>query len=301
MKLFKLFAYLFVYGIILVTLLQDYPPKDVYSSVAVALCVGGAAILAVATLNRAAFWIDIENPYVVGGWVSLALFLYILLEITPYGEELYTFFILAAAAIVGLLNIDRPKYVLVQHEPTSSSAFVRGMMWGLLSYVAASLILTWAIGLENVGATMRLAYIGPLTLQLEEWFDIGITFLIMLFIVAVPEEIMARVFYFRMGSAVTDVFTASLLTLVTGYAMHAYSRYDIEYGTLALLVIVVVWLMITLAYVRHGILASIAAHATYNSLITAAMYGWEYVVAATLIILIVAFSVLYREKQVVWL
>jgi len=280
MKLFKLFAY----------------------RVAVALCVGGTAVLAIATLNRAAFWVDIENPYVVGGWVSLALFLYILLEITPYGEELYTFFILAAAAIVGLLNIDRPKYVLMQHEPASSSAFVRGMMWGLLSYVAASLIFAWAVGLENMDASvMRLAYVGPVTAQLGEWFDIGVTFLLMLFVVAVPEEIMARIFYFRMGSAVTDVFTASLLTLVTGYAMHAYSRYDIEYGTLALLVIVVVWLMITLAYVRHGILASIAAHATYNSLITAAMYGWEYVVAATLIILVVAFSVLYREKQVVWL
>jgi len=299
-KLFKLFGYLFVYGVVIYTLLSCYPPKDGWGYATVATCVAGAVLLLLMSLNRAAFWTDITNPYVVGGWLSLSLFLFYLLFAVSSGEELYTFFILAAAAVVGLLNLDKPRYVVLQHEVTSSLAFARGIVWGLLSFVAANLILAIGIGLEAVlkPSLAEELIVGPVTAQVEDWLGIGVEFLLMMFAVAVPEELMARVFYLRMGSAVTDVFTAALLTMVSGYAMHAVTRYGIEYGTLILFVITVVWLMLSIAYVRHGLLASVAAHATYNTLITAAVYGYPYVIVLTIVLLAIVFLVHGMKKAV---
>jgi len=301
MKVFKLFAYAFIYGVVLATMINDYPPIDFYGYATIAVCIGGAVLLTLLSLTRAAYWVELENVYIVGGWVSLALFLYLLLHVVEAGEELYTFFIVAAACLVGLLNLDRPQYVLMQHEPTSSVAFARGIIWGILSFAIANLIGMIFLGTEEMvkGSVLTQLFVGPITSQLQEWVDVGLAFLLMLFIVAVPEEIMARVFYLRMGSAVTDVFSASLLTLVSGYAMHAYTRYDLELGTLVLLILTVVWLMLSIAYMRHGLLASVAAHATYNTLVTAAIYGWGYLIGTVLVMIIVAYTVLGVKKQLV--
>ena len=298
MKLFKLFGYMFVYGVVIATMLCCYPPTDIYGYLTVGVCVGGAALLLFMSLYRAAFWVEIANPYIVGGWLSLSLFLFTLLFVTDYGDELYTFFVLAAAALVGLLNLDKPKYVLLQHEPKSAAAFARGMIWGMIAFVVANMALVAAFGQATVAESiLRASFVGPLTTQLEEWFGIGIEFLMMLFVVAVPEELMARVFYLRMGSAVTDVFTAGLLTMVAGYAMHAVTRYDIEYGSLVLLVITIVWLIFSIVYMRHGLLGSIAAHAVYNTLIAAEIYGLGYLVLTVVVFLAIAYLVLWLENE----
>jgi len=301
MRLFKLFAYVFVFAIVVATMLCDYPPTDFYGYLTVGAIVAGAALLFVLSLDRAYFWVEIENPYIVGGWVSLALFLYLLMYSVPTGQELYTFFILAAAALVGLLNIDKPRYVLIQHEPRSGAAFARGIIWGLLAYSIANLLLLMFVGFEESASILRAMFVGPITSQLSEWLDIGIEFLIMLFVVAVPEELMARVFYLRMGSAVTDVYTASLLTLVSGYAMHAVTRYSLDYGSLVLFVLTVVWLLLSVAYMRHGLLASIAAHATYNTMITASIYGYSYAIGAALAFIVIAYTVLGMKRQPVFI
>jgi len=290
---------MFIYGVVIATLLNYYPPTDFYGYMTVAACVAGAALLLILSLSRAAFWVEITNPYIVGGWLSLSLFLFYLLFATEYGEELYTFFILAAAALVGLLNLDRPKYILLQQEPRSSAAFARGILYGLVAFVVANLSLVLSFGSVAAARTSLLEniFVGPITAQLQEWFDIGIEFLLMLFVVAVPEELMARVFYLRMGSAVTDVFSAALLMMVTGYAMHAVTRYDTEYGSLVLLVITIVWLIISIAYVRHGLLASIAAHAVYNTLIFAEIYGFVYLIVTVIAFLALAYFVLWKKDQ----
>jgi len=300
MKLFKLFGYMFVYGVVLATMLSYYPPVDTYGYLTVVVCVGGAALLLFMSLYRAAFWVEINNPYIVGGWISLSLFLFTLLFVTDYGDELYTFFVLAAAALVGLLNLDKPKYVLLQHEPKAAAAFARGMIWGMIAFVVANMALVAAFGQAAVAeSVLRASFVGPLTTQLEEWFGIGIEFLMMLFVVAVPEELMARVFYLRMGSAVTDVFTAGLLTMVAGYAMHAMTRYDIEYGSLVLLIITVVWLIFSVVYMRHGVLSSIAAHAVYNTLVAAEVLGLSFLVVTAIVFLAIAYLVLYLEDELV--
>ena len=301
MKLFKLFGYVFVYAVTISTMLCYYPLKDIYGYMTAGAFAAGAAILLLLSLNRAVYWIELDNPYIVGGWISLSLFLFLLLYSADTGQELYTFFILAAAALVGLLNLDKPRYILLQHEPKTSVSFARGMIWGMIVFVVANFAMLVCLGFEAVAspAVLREMLVGPITSQLEQWFGIGAEFLAMLFIVAVPEELMGRVFYMKMGSAVTDPFTAGLITLVSGYAMHAVSRYDIEYGTLVLFVLTIVWLILTIVYVRHGLLGSIAAHATYNTLITAAIYGFTYLIVTTLIMIIIAFGVLYIKKQLI--
>ena len=128
MRILKLFGYIFVFGIVIGTMFYDYPPTDIYGYLTVGVCGAGAAILLLLSLSRAAFWVEIDNPYIVGGWITLSLFLYTLLKVTETGDELYTFFIIVAAAIVGLLNLDKPKYILLQEEPTASTAFARGII-----------------------------------------------------------------------------------------------------------------------------------------------------------------------------
>jgi len=298
MFLFKLLAYGFIYGVAIYTMFYYYPPVDIYGYMTVGVCVAGAALLLLLSLNRAAFWVDVNNPYIVGGWVSLALFLFLLMFAVDAGQELYTFFILAAAALVGLLNLDKPKYILLQHEPRSSLSFVRGMLWGVVGFIAANFVLGIFVGstiIRNPVAAELL--VGPITSQIEDWIGIGVEFILMLFLVAVPEELMGRVFYMRMGSSVTDPFSAGLITLASGYAMHAVTRYDLECGTLVLLVLTIVWLIITIAYIRHGLLASISAHATYNTLITASIYGFEYVVVSLVVIMIVVLAVHWAKKK----
>lgn len=302
MDILRILGYAFVVFVVVSTIISDYPPKDVWGWSTVVLFCAGAAIVAILSVNRAAFWVSIRNRIVVGAWISIALLLYLMTVETIFsglGATLYIAFIVVAAALIGLLNEDIPKYRLVDHEVSSSLAFARGIIYGLYAYAIATIILALGIGLGSMSSIAPQILVGPITVQLHELFGIGIEFLLMVFIVAVPEELMARVFYFKMGSTVLDPVTAALLTLVTGYGMHAVTRYGIEYGSLVLFVITLVWLILTICYVRHGLLGSIAAHATYNTMITAMYYGSGYAIIAAVIAVVAAYGYMYIKRVVV--
>ena len=290
----KYLGYIYVAVIVLATMLLDFPPKDMYGYATLMTIALAVPLCGLIAYNRAMYWVSITNTYVVSAWISLTLLIYLFTKMfISSGSLIYTIFILATASMIGLLNIDKPQYRLLQLETKDVMAFVRGMFYGLIAFIFAGLILMADTSIAPM------VFIGPLTSQLYQVFGLGLEFLVMLFLVAVPEELLARVLYFRFGSAVTDVYTASLITAISGYSLHAITRYSLEYGTLALFIIVVAWIIFTIAYIRHGLIASIASHATYNTLISAVIAGTQVFMTAVIIIGIIIFGVMYYKKNYV--
>jgi membrane protease YdiL (CAAX protease family) len=90
-------------------------------------------------------------------------------------------------------------------------------------------------------------------------------FVVMLFIVAIPEEFMARFFAFHIGGVTVDLFSGSLAATVLGYALHAITRYS---NPSVLLVVTMVWALITAFYAfTRSLVGSIMFHAVYNTVV----------------------------------
>jgi len=292
-------GYIFVYAIVIITMIIDYPIiLDQFGYATAAMILLAPFIIYLTAYNRAAYWVTIRNVYVVAAWISSSLLLYLF---TKYGilngltgALIYTMFILVAIGIVGLLNTDKAKYVVLQHEPIEFESFARGITYGFISFAAAMAMLRLAIAAVDP----RVMLIGPVTSQLAE-AGIGAEFLIILFLVAVPEELMARVFYFKFGSAVLDPITASILVAVTGYSFHAVTRYGIPEASIVLLILTAVWIILTVSYVRHGLLGAVAAHATYNTLISALELGYS-VFAAAVLIFSIPLAYLIAKKRTIF-
>jgi len=291
-------GYIFIYAIVVVTMLIDYPLKpDAFGYGTAALILLSPAVIYLLAARRAQFWVTIRNTYVVASWLSISLLLYLL---TKYGiltgmlgSLIYIVFILVAVGAIGLLNLDKGKYILLQNEPVEPESFIRGITYGFLSFIFAMLALRAALATIDY----RMLYIGPVTSQLAE-LDIGVEFLLALFLVSIPEELMARVYYFKFGSAVLDPLTAAVLTSVTGYAFHAVTRYGLEYASLVLFILTAVWVVLAVAYIRHGLLASIAAHTVYNTLIAALEYGYIPFAASVVIFSIPLIYLMTKRKTI---
>jgi len=296
--IFRVLGYVFTYAVTIAVMLSLFPPKDGWGYATLFAILLSPLPIWIVSMNRIFFHLKLKNMYIEASWLSLALLLFLFTAWSIYmdaGELLYVVFIVVAVATIGLLNIDKPKNILLQEEPKSTLAFLRGVIYGAIAFFFA--ILT-AVGIIpssiGIGSIKQHLIVGPVSTQLYDVFGLGYEYLLMLFIVAVPEELMGRVFYMRFGASVIDVFTASILTAVSGYAMHGITRYGLDYGSQVLFIITVVWILFTIAYVRHGLLCSISAHATYNTLITALEYG---AIPYALSILIIGIIIGYMWKK----
>jgi membrane protease YdiL (CAAX protease family) len=107
--------------------------------------------------------------------------------------------------------------------------------------------------------------IGP-TAQILSAVDVAAgLFIVMLYIVAIPEEFMGRAFAFHAGATTVDLFSASVAAAVLGYALHAVTRYP---NTAVLAVITLVWCAVTAYYAfTRCLFGSVLMHAVYNTLI----------------------------------
>jgi len=292
MRIIRILGYIFIFAVVLLTMIINYPLKnDIFGWSTLALFIVGTLLIGLIAANRAVYHVIIDNVYVVGAWLSMILLMYLVTiwSISSGAAALlYLVFVVLAVTIIGLLNLDKAKYILLQIEPQSSLSFLRGVAYGVLSWALAMIVV--ASGLVGSVALV----VGPVSSLLRDFVSLGIEYLIMLFLIAIPEELMARVFCFKFGSAVLDVYTAALVTLVSGYSLHAITRYSLDYASLVLFIITLVWLIFTVAYVRHGLLAAAAAHATYNILISATEYGLPVLVVAIIIAMI---PILYMYKR----
>jgi len=292
MRIIRILGYIFIFAVVLLLMIINYPLKnDVFGWSTLVLFVIGPILIGLIASNRAIYHISIDNVYVVCAWLSMILLMYLTTLWGIYSGAaalLYLVFVVLAVTIIGLLNLDKAKYILLQIEPQSSLSFMRGVAYGVLSWALAMIVVV--SGLVSSASLV----VGPVSAWLKDLVGLGIEYLIMLFLIAIPEELMARVFCFKFGSAVLDVYTSALVTLVSGYSLHAITRYSLDYASLVLFIITLVWLIFTIAYVRHGFLAAISAHATYNILISAVEYGLPVLVVAIIIAMI---PILYMYKR----
>lgn len=240
--------------------------------------------------RRIALSVDIDNVYLVAGYLSLVsiVFTFCVMAIIagyllPFmGDLIYIIAIFGALVLVGVLNEDIPIYQLAFYEESSSILTVtRGLALGSIMY----LIAYWLTGGLTIVEANQLM-IGYLTTKLQVEELVGILFL-MIFTVAIPEELLSRVFYFNVGSNVATAPLASLLMITTWYALHAVTRYFLSGGSLVLFIITLGGLVITVGYALYGFLCAVFTHAIYNTLIYATTYfgGVATAIAAVLIAL----------------
>jgi hypothetical protein len=239
-----------------------------YSAIALMLSVyipsveAAFAVVAGALVTYAAARFGNRFEHVASAYGSLAwssgLFLIFLLTMFAvmagdgaWASALYTMYIALGLGAVAIIGAKEYRAVM---QNTRARDVALGVLLGILAAWLA-----YAVPLQVA------PLIGP-TAQILSVVDVAVgLFIVMLYIVAIPEEFMGRVFAFHAGATTVDLFSASVAAAVLGYALHAITRYP-DAGVLA--VITLVWCAVTAYYASTRCLfGSVLMHAVYNTLI----------------------------------
>jgi hypothetical protein len=248
----RLLAYIALYSAVAL-MLSVYRPSI---EVAFAVVAGALVTYAAARFGRR-FEHRVASAYGSLAWSS-GLFLVFLLTMHAvrsgggvWASALYTMYIalgLGAVAVIGAKD-----YAAVVQNTRARDVSL-GVLLGILA--------AWLA----YAAPLQVApLIGP-TARVLGLVDLATTvFVVMLYIVAIPEEFMGRVFAFHAGATTIDLFSASVASAVLGYALHAATRYP-DTGVLA--VITLVWCAVTAYYAfTRCLFGSVLMHAVYNTVV----------------------------------
>jgi membrane protease YdiL (CAAX protease family) len=251
----RFICYFALYAAIAIMLSMYIP--DALAAVGIVV---GVVVTYLAALYGKRFRYRVTSVY--GGlmWASGLLLLFyltyyaILSGVDAMTYVLYAVFVVfgvSAAAVVGakeyaaVLQNVRVDYVLL--------GVVCGVVAGWFAYSIPCSIL------PVVGLVEPLASTGSLGFDL-----VTVVFVVMLFIVAIPEEFI-RLFAFHIGGVTVDLFSGGLAATVLGYALHAITRYS---NPSVLLVVTLVWALITAFYAfTRSLIGSIMFHAVYNTVV----------------------------------
>jgi membrane protease YdiL (CAAX protease family) len=252
----RFICYFALYAAIAIMLSMYIP--DALAAVGIVV---GVVVTYLAALYGKRFRHRVTSVY--GGlmWASGLLLLFyltyysILSGVDAMAYVLYAVFVVfgvSAAAVVGakeyaaVLQNVRVDYVLL--------GVVCGIVVAWFAYSIPCSIL------PIVGLVETLGPAGSLGFDL-----VTAVFVVMLFVVAIPEEFMARLFAFHIGGVTVDLFSGGLAATVLGYALHAITRYS---NPSVLLVVTLVWALITAFYAfTRSLIGSIMFHAVYNTVV----------------------------------
>jgi hypothetical protein len=247
----RLLAYIALYAA-MALMLGIYRPD----AVAAAAMVIGATVTYLAARYSERFE-HVASAYGSLAWSSGLFLLFLLTEFavesgqSVWAAALYTIYMalgLATAAIIGA-----KRYASVMQNTRLRDVLLGVLLGIVIAWMAYAVPLQVA---PLIGPTTQVLSIGD--------FATGV-FITMLYLVAIPEEFMGRVFAFHAGATTVDVFSASVAATVLGYALHAVSRYP---NTAVLAVITLVWSAITAYYaLTRCLLGSVLMHAVYNTMI----------------------------------
>jgi len=185
-----------------------------------------------------------------------------------WSSGLFMLFFLTYFAVESGQNVWSLAYTIYMVLGVSAAAIIGAKDYAAVMQNTRADYVLMGIGLGMVAAW--LAYAVPLQIApLIGLLSIGDfatgVFITMLYIVAIPEEFMGRVFAFHAGATTVDLFSASVAATVLGYALHAITRYP-SAGVLA--VVTLVWSLITAYYAWSKCLfGSVLMHAVYNTMI----------------------------------
>jgi len=246
----RILAYIALYAAVAL-MLGIYIPD----AVAAAAMVVGAAVTYLAARYGRRFE-HVASAYGSLAWSS-GLFLLFLLTLYAvvsgepvWASALYAIYTVTGLATVGIIGAKEYRAVM-------QNTRLRDVLLGALLGVVAAW-LAYAVPLQVA------PLIGPTTQILSVDAVMGL-FIVMLYIVAIPEEFMGRVFAFHAGATTVDLISASVAAAVLGYALHAVSRYP-NFGVLA--VITLVWCAVTAYYaLTRCLFGSVLMHAVYNTVI----------------------------------
>ena len=225
-------------------------------AVAAAAIVVGAAVTYLAARYSRRFE-HVASAYGSLAWSS-GLFLVFLLTMyavgsgeVVWGPALYTMYIALGLATIGIIGAKEYRAVM---QNTRTRDVLLGVLLGIvIAWLAYAVPLQVA---PLIGPTVNVLSVGDLATGI---------FITMLYIVAIPEEFMGRVFAFHAGATTVGLFSASVAATVLGYALHAVTRYP-DVGVLA--VITIVWSLVTAYYAfTRCLLGSVLMHAVYNTMI----------------------------------
>jgi len=247
----RLLAYIALYAA-MGLMLGIYKPD----AVAAAAMVIGATVTYLAAVHGKRFE-HVASAYGSLAWSSGLFLLFLLTDFavmsgqSVWAAALYTIYIglgLATAAIIGA-----KEYRAVMQNTRTRDVLLGVLLGIVIAWLAYAVPLQVA---PLIGPTTQVLSIGD--------FATGV-FITMLYIVAIPEEFMGRVFAFHAGATTVDLFSASVAATVLGYALHAVSRYP---NTAVLAVITLVWSAITAYYAfTRCLFGSVLMHAVYNTMI----------------------------------
>jgi len=272
-----------------------FPPRGIWGYATLVVFAVTPIVALTVARYRVAFAVTVDNVYMVAGYLALTFIVFefcvialLFRVLLPYLSDLvYTIAVFSALVLVGVLNEDLPIYQLAVFESEGNIlAVTRGLAVGSMLYLLVSAIIG-ALGL-NYSTDLSVGYLDSRLLSLVSQFEgvVGV-FLLMVFFVAIPEELLSRVFYLNVGSSVITAPVASVVMITTWYSLHAVTRYFLPYGSLVLFIITFGGLVITLSYMLYGFISAVFTHATYNTLIILSEdFGSAMLVVAVVLILI---------------
>jgi hypothetical protein len=222
---------------------------------AAAMAIGAAITYLAARYGRR--FEHVASVYGSLSWSS-GLFLVFLLTMfavmsgeTVWAAALYTIYLALGLGVAAIIGAKEYRTIMQNTRPRDVAL---GVLLGML--VAW---LAYAIPIQVA------PLIGPTTQVLSVGDFATAVFITMLYIVAIPEEFMGRVFAFHAGATTVGLFSASVAATVLGYALHAVTRYP-DTGVLA--VVTLVWSLVTAYYaMTRCLLGSVLMHAIYNTMI----------------------------------
>jgi len=212
---------------------------------------------------------------------SSGLFLLFFLVYYSYGavSDVFVYIIYIVFLLLGLASIAvvGAKDYRVVLQNVSSVYVALGVVFGIVTaWFAYAIPCSVESTIPIIGITTSVDPVAMLVL--------------MIFIVAIPEEFMGRLFAFHVGATTLDIYSGAIAATVLGYALHAITRYP---NFMVLAIVTVVWSLITAFYVyTRSLVGAVVYHAVYNTvIICSSMYGVLPVFYVTLPI-VIALSVL---------
>ncbi|MEM1560120.1 MAG: CPBP family intramembrane glutamic endopeptidase [Ignisphaera sp.] len=286
MKIYELSVALTLVFIVMTIAFMSYSyyPTTVYHLYGYLAAVIGGASAVPLMFGRKRFGAVIKNPIVVLCYGSIPILLFITVRslVGVLSAAIYIMFI-----VISLVLVDMEDIEVLETEPGNIKRFAIGLSVGAIAAAVIYNIYGY------MGAELLIGYI-PYTLS--SILRSVPLFFIMLFMVAVPEELLFRLFIQKVGSAASMAIVSPIASGVMWYAMHAITRYQYP---IALFMVCIVGAVLIILYTVLGLYASIAAHAMYNVVVYAlyefSVYGYAVVLLA--IAISIAFMI-YEKKPV---
>jgi membrane protease YdiL (CAAX protease family) len=203
---------------------------------------------------------------------------------------IYIMFIAVAIALSDMEDIP-----VLENEPASVKGFAYGFSIGLVTALVVHYLYH---GLGGTGSIL-IGFIPEALKGYEVFSKYLALYFIMLFVIAVPEEIFFRAYLFKAGRFAVTTLPAAIVSAAMWFGLHAVTRVP-DYLALAMLGLVSI--VLYAVYGFYGLTGSVSTHAAYNIGIVmltdlVEYMPIEYVAMIILALALIAGFIGYRYKE----